>query len=484
MKALIRIAVAVALLPTLIFAPTLSAHAAPQPTPVERPPQLVLLAFDGSLNLDMWKETLDFAHATNLKFTYFISGVYFLLNSHRTEYDEPTHGIGKSAIGFGGDSPEKIVRRVGYVNQAYDEGHEIASHVNGHFDGSHWTLEQWASEFKQFYHLIFDVFQINKITTATGHPYHFNPEQVVGFRAPLLGLNSAMYEVLAENHYTYDTSRTADMTYWPELKGGIWNFPLAQVRIAGTGKRTLSMDYNFYYAQSAGRENPANAEEYYQEMLQTYMGYFHLNYYGNRAPIHIGHHFSKWNGGAYWRAMQDFAKNVCGMPEVKCISYGELVKFMNALTPEQLTAYRHGRFDKLQPSDHTRIHLTSVRPLDVDLRIKKVDDQSALQAEITGAQAKMFQASAKGVSYLWTLNGETIALDSAAQLGKLQLNRLPRALAAGDQLAVRLLHGRKEVLRATHPIMKPSFGEFEVAPESLEVKAVGGDLPEAHREEQ
>jgi hypothetical protein len=46
--------------------------------------------------------------------------------------------------------------------------------------------------------------------------------------------------------------------------------------------------------------------------------------------VHIGHHFSKWNGGAYWGAMQTFAKRVCGLPEVKCVTYGELVTYMEA----------------------------------------------------------------------------------------------------------------------------------------------------------
>ncbi len=79
----------------------------------------------------------------------------------------------------------------------------------------------------------------------------------MGFRAPLLGHDEATYEALAAKHFTYDTSKTNEMGYWPQRERGIWNFPLAQLRIAGTGKRTLSMDYNFYFAQSGGKEEPA-----------------------------------------------------------------------------------------------------------------------------------------------------------------------------------------------------------------------------------
>jgi hypothetical protein len=65
-------------------------------------------------------------------------------------------------------------------------------------------------------------------------------------------------------------------------------------------------------------------------MYQSYKSYFDKNYYGNRGPVHIGHHFSKWNGGAYWKAMQRFAKYACKQPEVRCVTYKELVAFMNA----------------------------------------------------------------------------------------------------------------------------------------------------------
>ena len=84
------------------------------------------------------------------------------------------------------------------------------------------------------------------------------------------------------------------MDYWPQKINGIWNFPLADLRIYDTGKPTLSMDYNFYYSQSGGKPDLKNAGKFREEMFNTYLAYFETNYYGNRAPIHIGHHFSKF----------------------------------------------------------------------------------------------------------------------------------------------------------------------------------------------
>lgn len=308
----------------------------------ERPPQFVLLAFDGSLNLDFWQESRAFAQQTGAKYTYFMSGTYFLPDAKKGNYHGPHHDAGKSDIGFGGPSAN-IELRLQQVKAAHAEGHEMASHVNGHFDGSTWTEADWDSEFAAFNPLIF------KAAETAGVPavdLGFGVQDVKGFRAPLLAFSAGMYKTLAKNNFTYDTSKSGAPNYWPEKLGGVWNFPLAQVRVVGSGKKTLSMDYNFYYTQSAGLPKPENKDAYKKEMLDTYMKYFQDNYFGNRAPVHIGHHFSKWNGGAYWEAMQAFTKRVCGLPEVKCVTYGELVKYMEAHVADR-AKFQAGSFTPL-----------------------------------------------------------------------------------------------------------------------------------------
>ena len=289
-----------------------------------RPPQFVLLAFDGSLNLDFWAESRQFAKDNNIKFTYFASGPYFLSNAKKAAYHGPHHSVGASDIGFGGDNAA-IQTRLNHMKMANAEGHAIESHACGHFDGSAWTADDWKSDFDQFEKLIFHAGENNGFTQPD---LGFGIQNVKGFRAPLLGFSSGLYTTLAAKGFTYDTSKSNATNYWPKKINGIWDFPLAQFRIVGSGKRTLSMDYNFYYSQSAGVSKPENKEIYKKEMIDTYMAYFEGNYFGNRAPVSIGHHFSKWNGGAYWEAMQTVAKKVCGQPEVKCVTYPQLVKFM------------------------------------------------------------------------------------------------------------------------------------------------------------
>jgi hypothetical protein len=74
------------------------------------------------------------------------------------------------------------------------------------------------------------------------------------------------------------------------------------------------------------------------------MAYFDKNYNGNRAPLHIGHHFSKWNGGAYWSAMKDFALAICTRADVICGTYRELVSFMEALPAGKRARLQAGNF--------------------------------------------------------------------------------------------------------------------------------------------
>lgn len=441
----------------------------------ERPPQYVLLAFDGSLNLDMWNETLKFAKVNNIKFSYFISGVYFLLDSNRMDYVEPTFGPGKSAIGFAGDSKKNLVTRVAFVNRAYDEGHTIGSHANGHFDGSSWALPQWELEFEEFTHLIFNVFTQNGLNQGPHtNPYHFTSEQIVGFRAPQLGTNQDMYQALQKRSFAFDTSQTSSMDYWPKKRGSLWNFPLSELRIFETGKQTISMDYNFYFNQSGARPDLANAEKYRMQMLKTYLGYFYTNYYGNRAPVHIGHHFSKWNGGAYWLALEDFVKTVCVLPEVKCVSYQSLLNYMNTLTKAQIDAFQAGHFSKLPPPPFAQKMIAGTTPLDVSFIMDKLKSNE-IELSIKGIHASRFL---KNPLYVWFLEGKEFMKGPQK---KIPLSVIPKMKKA-SRLSAILKYNDQELLKTSHMIDSTDRENFIFFKEDLEKRGMLGDLPDAHRD--
>ena len=256
------------------------------------------------------------------------------------------------------------------------------------------------------------------------------------------------------------------MNYWPAKNAdGQWNFPLAEVVIAGTGKRTLSMDYNFYYAQSNAKPNPAQAELFEKQMYDTYMNYFLKNYNGNRAPVSIGHHFSQWNGGAYWRAMKHVAETVCGLPEVRCGTYIELANFMDATDGNTRAAYVKGNFEKRA----------------VPLEVAGLDLPLSLNAELTPAPDNI-AVSLKGLHAAhvdptqveWTVNGSTIASGLNSNLG---LDEIPN----GSQIAMKIKNNHGiEILSRTYTVQPDAKGFAKLSKTAVEDRALQGDLPEAH----
>ena len=205
----------------------------------EKPPQFVILSFDGSESIAMWEATRKFSKEMKQEnkpvgFTYFVSGVYFLSDKNKNEYQGPGQKPGVSKIGFSRTEAE-IPKRIEEMNLAVSEGSEIASHLNGHFDGSKWSEVEWRSELNQFAKLV--------------------PVKTVGLRTPLLAKNKNLYKVLGELGYEYDASAVGKMSDWPKKdENGIWEIPLVSLVIPGINKSSLSMDYNIFLAQTGGKD--------------------------------------------------------------------------------------------------------------------------------------------------------------------------------------------------------------------------------------
>jgi peptidoglycan/xylan/chitin deacetylase (PgdA/CDA1 family) len=301
-------------------------------------PQFVLLAFDGSASIPMWQETRDFAKELAAKnkivhFTYFISGIYFLTEKNKDQYQPPVFSKGSSLIGYA-DSYEDIDARVQQINASLAEGHEIASHAVGHFNGIRWSVPQWEQELNDFDQVLFHIETNNPEIILTRPLAIASSTEIVGFRAPELGANDNLEQTLAKRHYRYDASKVSLNGNWPtKNKYGLWEFSLATIQLPPHNLTTISMDYNIFISQT-GAQNTlkkdslswATNRDY---LLQAYKNYFYKHYRGNRAPIFIGHHFSKWNDGVYWEAMKDFAREVCGLPNVRCITHRALADYLD-----------------------------------------------------------------------------------------------------------------------------------------------------------
>ena len=300
-------------------------------------PQFIVFSFDGSKSLDMWEKTRAFAKEMNasgkpIHFTYFINAAYFLLDSHRADYQGPGHKAGDSPLGFA-KTPEEISKRIAEVNTAYAEGNEIGSHSAGHFMGGNWTASQWSQEFASFSDLLFNIGKHNPELSPSDR-FSFGPDEIAGFRAPGLSVSPGLYDTLAAFHFRYDASKTGRDSEWPyKLPNGLWEFPLGSMKLRS--RTTLAMDFNFFTAETGAQDSVQEGTPewlgFSDDLKSAYANYFNHNYSGNRAPMYVASHFSQWNGDLYWNSMKAFAEDVCGKPEVHCVNYKELADYLDAM---------------------------------------------------------------------------------------------------------------------------------------------------------
>lgn len=102
----------------------------PRPlAPGERPPQFVVVSFDGVGWHAMWQHWLAIGERVPFRFTGFLSGTYLLSDRTRAAYHPPYYPAGTSAIAWNpvADLPDEIRD----LNRALAAGDEIGTHFNG-----------------------------------------------------------------------------------------------------------------------------------------------------------------------------------------------------------------------------------------------------------------------------------------------------------------------------------------------------------------
>lgn len=461
---------------------------------VERPPQYVMFAFDGSYNNEVWQYSRDFSkdqksHGTDVKFTYFINPVYLLYRSKtgtdsKAFYKAPAPYKG-SNIGFG-DSQDDVSKRIDQMNDAYQEGHEIGSHAVGHFDGSVWGEAEWDSEFAQFYSILDNVFRFNSLRPSFKQSKGLLfRNDIIGFRAPLLGFSKGMWPTLYKYGIRYDTSKKSVENYWPTRNQfGTWDFPLAEIKEPNGARTWVSMDYNFCVRDSAriAKQDGLPASDCFKtvsaerkaevkaNMMNLYRTYFARNYYGNRAPVHIGHHFSSWMSGAYMEVFYEFANEVCSKPEVKCGTYKELMGFMESKSAADIAAYREGRFEKMAAPKALKIDRHW------DLKLSMEPKAEGMTFTLAGADS-----ARKGLKQIVTVNGQSKEIQ-----GELSLQEIREMGLNGKDTKVRFaVEDRlgKEVLTGTFEVEKLGTAAEKIHTENLEDKWVEGHMDAADSDE-
>lgn len=312
--------------------------------PGQKPPQFVVFSWDGAGedSQRLFSHFREVARANDATMTYFLSGVYLLPEEKRDLYRPPQHSPGRSDIGF--NDVRGIRDTVDQLRGAWLEGNEIGTHFNGHFCGSgggvgEWSVEEWKSEIAQAKSFV----RAWKTNTGTKEaeplPFDYDRE-LIGARTPCLEGQQNFMRAARELDFRYDTSGVRNQV-WPEQKDGLWDLSMQLVPVPGREFETLTMDYNFYMNQSGARPGPPAKREYWGDQFRDgLLAGFERAYKGNRAPLIIGNHFESWNGGVYMRAVEETIEAVCGKTQVRCVSFRQLVDWLDAQDPEVLDRLR------------------------------------------------------------------------------------------------------------------------------------------------
>ncbi len=292
-------------------------------------PQYVIISFDGAHDIAQWERSRALAARTGARFTYFLSCVFLLSKETRGDYRAPGMKAGRSQVGFAQTKGE-VAERLAEIRLAAAEGHEIASHGCGQFDGKGWSKADWLDEFASFKRIMAGAYAINDIAGEPPGWKDFAETAVTGFRAPYLSTSAALYEALRTAGFRYDASAISRGPAEPLAKAGVERFALPQIPEGPNARRVIAMDYNLFVRHSGGFERPDEAAAFQTRSYDAFRAAFDAQYRGGRAPLQLGFHFTLMNDGAYWRALEQFAGDVCVMADVVCTSYADYLARIQA----------------------------------------------------------------------------------------------------------------------------------------------------------
>ncbi|HEY9314572.1 polysaccharide deacetylase [Williamsia sp.] len=308
----------------------------------EKPPQFILFSFDGVGVSENWDLFLETAEQSDARFSALMTGLYFLTDDNKHEYQGPRHAPGESSLAFGGTRVE-VIEQIEYLNRTWYGGHEMGTHYVGHFcagtryPGRDWSTEDWDHELTQFFRLMTDWRELNNI--RTGPDLAFGPEVVKGGRTQCLeGGMGELFPALGRHNMTWDSSKAAQKAgvYWPTKVGSIWEFPVPYVWSPPLQAQQTALDYNFWVSVNGGHDRRADSARIAKVVTGTYDYMFTRAFEGNRAPLVIANHLNDWNGNAFNPPTVRFMADKCAMAEVVCATYQDVIAWMELQDPAVL----------------------------------------------------------------------------------------------------------------------------------------------------
>lgn len=309
--------------------------------PGQRPPQFVVISWDGAAETDSHLNShfQSVASSIGAAMTFFVSGIYFLPGKQRNLYHAPHHQPGASDIGW---LPERFIHAtIELVGKAWLAGHEVGTHFNGHFCGPRgvqtWSVADWRTEIayvNQF---------VTTWRTTTGFtdlpPLPFDQRTaLVGGRAPCLEGAPNLRKAAASLGWRYDSSSTR-FPRWPLKVDGVWDLSMQQVPFPAHSFEVTAMDYNFMANQSGTvHGDKRNWAAWRKQTVDALTLGFWRSYNGNRSPLIIGNHFEGWNGGIYMQAVEEVMLKLAKYPDVRFVSFKQLCDWLDVQQPATLLA--------------------------------------------------------------------------------------------------------------------------------------------------
>ncbi|MBB5868051.1 hypothetical protein F4553_001430 [Allocatelliglobosispora scoriae] len=310
--------------------------------PGEEPPQFVVLSWDGAGSAQLFTRFRGLAQELGGAMTFFLSGIYTLPERNRSFYRPPRHPVGASSLGFLSDrSVHDAIEQVGI---AWHEGHEIGTHFNGHFCGpggvSDWSPADWDSEIDQAIAMVSQWRTNTGFTDLPPLPFDYAKE-LIGGRTPCLEGRANLLKAKRVQQWRYDSSGTGIQTWPSRFRNGLWNLPMQQIPFPGHSFEVLAMDYNMMFNQSRTPNGDASRRPtWYKQARDAYLAGFQRAYTANRAPLIIGNHFERWNGGIYMDAITDAVRQMAQHDSVRFVSFRQLVEWLDAQDPAVLAKLR------------------------------------------------------------------------------------------------------------------------------------------------
>ncbi|WP_052397787.1 hypothetical protein [Streptomyces sp. NRRL F-5123] len=362
--------------------------------PGERPPQFVVFSWDGAVQDDrrLLSYVREFGERDGAAMTYFVSGVSLLPAGHADRYAPPRHPRGTSDTGLPRD-PATVAGTVRELRLAWADGSEIGTYFNGHFCGQDagaspdtadvsggaggadgaggtgeaagaespggtgpaeaedgpdtasggWTAAEWGAEIRQAGEFTRQWKTNTGLVASDPLPFDY-AKAVVGGRPPCLTDPAGLPAAAAAAGFRYLADPTPQPQVWPARSGGLWRFPLQEVPVPGRDTETPASDQGFLSVQSgtpvAGAQDPQRNAAWQEQMHDGLMAGFERAYQGNRAPLVVASRLESWNGGAYLKAVEDTVRDVCGKPDVRCVSFEQLADWLDAQDPKVLDRLR------------------------------------------------------------------------------------------------------------------------------------------------